>query len=230
MAGCRQNLAGIERADTRGPIKEVSFISDPVKWTLKSKRAVSFYPLFKMSRSSVRVGLVATAWVRFVGAHAWVPLCSPSRLYLTEEEKTASRFHREPIVRFRWSTVCTEIKEPSCNNSPNPDQLIQRKRRGKVSVLCERRGCSLDKITQHYTRRLTAENRITKRETSKGRVCFFWTIRKLYLSMNTGLGEPLLILFSCLLALSNSDVNIHRHTHVAFNDPHSCVEWLWLII
>ncbi len=118
---------------------------------------------------------------------SWVPLCSPSRLYLTEEEKTASRFHREPIVRFRWSTVCTEIKEPSCNNSPNPDQLIQRKRGGKVSVLCEPRGCSVDKITQHYTRWLTAENRITKRETSKGRVSFFWKIRKLYLSMNTGL-------------------------------------------
>lgn len=168
---------------------------------------------------------------------AWVPLCSPSRLYLTEEEKKASRFHREAIVRFRWSTVCTEIKEPSCNNSLNPDQLIQRKRGGKVSVLCEPRGCSVDKITQHYTRWLTAENRITKRETSKGRVFFLLKdpkaqlyIRKLYPVVfkheHWPVGEPLSILFSLLLANFNSDDNIHRRTHVALNDLHKCLECL----
>lgn len=68
MAGCRQNLAGIERAGTRGPIKEVSFVSDPLK-KKERKLAVSLCPLFNTSRSSVRAGLVATAWVRLVGAH-----------------------------------------------------------------------------------------------------------------------------------------------------------------
>lgn len=188
MAGCRQNLAGIERAGTRGPIKEVSFVSDPLKKKEERKLAVSLCLLFNTSRSSVRAGLVATAWVRLVGAHGIHSALQTDCIW-PRRRKQASRFHREPIVRFRWSTVCAEIKEPSCNNSPNPDQLIQRKRGGKVSVLCEPRGCSVDKITQHYTRWLTAENRITKRERDiRGQsFYFFWKIRKLYLSMNTGL-------------------------------------------
>lgn len=139
MAGCRQNLAGIEIAGARVPSKSYHLYQ-----SRKKVKDNFMYPsVLSLVRVSCRKSLghllepavVATAWVRVVGAHGFLSALQADCIWPRRRKKPC-RFHREAIVRFRWSTVCTEIKEPSCNNSLNPDQLIQRKRGGKVYQSC----------------------------------------------------------------------------------------------